>query len=660
MKSDKKEKKKVLGKKPKISFLWIKSFQFKRKSSGADIDKGEIVSKELKHRAKIVFLSVCAIITLFLVAFGSYSLYFSKKIFPNQYLAGQRLMGMSHDSLVAMINEKTSLYASKEITLSLVDNDKKFSLPGSAIGLKYDIDKTSNDIWSMGRRTSIAISAKEQFLILFNKKNYTYSYLVDDALLKAKIAEISAAVDLPEKDLTFTYSDDTFVLLDERKAGSRINQAKIIGDINTQIATADVNEIKFVLESFSPQITEESANSALAEANKILASGEVVLKNGTEQYKVDLDTIGALILPKANGTALEIAFNDDRAAKYVAALAKNIDREPQSSKLKIIDGKVSVFQPSKNGATLDQTKTISEIKTLLLSRISEVPPTTNQIDLAIAEKKPEVSDTDVSALGINELVGTAYTNFKGSSANRIHNITVGAASLNGVILKPGEEFSTLAHLGTIDASTGYLEELVIKENRTTPEFGGGLCQVSSTLFRSALNAGLKITERQNHKYRVSYYEPPVGMDATIYDPAPDFKFVNNYNSHILIQSKIEGTKITFEVYGTKDSRKIEISTPVLSDYTNPEPPLMVETDTLPVGQKKQIEKAHQGVTASFDYKVTATDGTILQTRTFKSKYVPWQERWLVGTGGATPANCSNGIQDGDETAIDSGGSCPVK
>jgi vancomycin resistance protein YoaR len=232
-------------------------------------------------------------------------------------------------------------------------------------------------------------------------------------------------------------------------------------------------------------------------------------------------------------------------------------------------------------------------------------------------------------------------------------------ALNGILLNPDDTFSTLSHLGKIDASSGYLEELVIKEDRTKPEFGGGLCQVSSTLFRAALNAGMKITERQNHKYRVSYYEPPIGMDATIYDPAPDFKFVNNYKSHILIQSKVEGTKLTFELYGTKDARTIEISTPEMFDVVPAGNPVMIETDTLPAGEKKQVEKAHEGASAKFNYKVTR-DGTVLQEKTFLSKYVPWPEKWLVGKGTTNPtSSCADGAQNGDETGIDCGGSCPT-
>jgi vancomycin resistance protein YoaR len=109
-------------------------------------------------------------------------------------------------------------------------------------------------------------------------------------------------------------------------------------------------------------------------------------------------------------------------------------------------------------------------------------------------------------------------------------------------------------------------ELVNKKNTTVPEFGGGICQVSTTMFRVALNTGLKITERHNHAYPVSYYNPP-GLDATIYIPSPDLKFVNDTKNHILIQSRIEGTKLFFDFYGNPDGRQVELIGPTITEKT---------------------------------------------------------------------------------------------
>lgn len=611
---------------------------------------------------KYTLFSILGIVVLIFGLFAGYSLSNTKKVYKNQFLAGQNMAGKSKAELTDSIKKlaEASEIGSFDLVLAS-DNTKNYKISATDIELKFDQAKMVDTIWSVGRESDKFQALIHQLSTLEQKTHHPVVYTVNEEKLDAKIAAIALLLDQPEKDLNIAYADGKFNLLDERKNGKRVDQEKVKMALKAQISAFGLEPINFDLVEYIPKITEESANATLVSANKILDGGEITLKLDSQEYKIDKDTIGGFIVPERDGINLKLVLNDDRVKKYVEALAQSIDSDAQSAKLSMVLGKINVFQPSHEGRALDQQQTITDISTLLFGRIAENSAVDlSTINLKAEIKKPELSETDISSLGINELVGTATTNFKGSTANRIHNITVGAAALNGAVLKPGDEFSTLAHLGTFDASGGYLEELVIKENTTTPEFGGGLCQVSSTLFRAVLNAGMKVTERQNHSYRVSYYEPPVGMDATIYDPAPDFKFVNNYASHILIQSKVEGTKITFEFYGTKDNRQITISDPVVSDYVSPSTPIIVETDTLAPGVRKQLEKAHQGATAVFNYKVVSTGGEILQEKTFKSVYVPWPERWLVGKAEATPATtCSDATQNGDETGIDCGGSCPT-
>jgi vancomycin resistance protein YoaR len=253
-----------------------------------------------------------------------------------------------------------------------------------------------------------------------------------------------------------------------------------------------------------------------------------------------------------------------------------------------------------------------------------------QAALTLKVQDPVVDENSLDALGIKEIIGRGETSFAGSPANRIHNIKTGLSFLQSALLKPGEEFSTVKKLGAVDNTTGYLPELVIKENRTTPEYGGGLCQVSTTLFRAVLKAGLKVTERQNHSYRVSYYEPPVGLDATIYLPRPDFKFLNDTPGHILVQGQVIGNRIIFELWGTSDGRTSVVTDPIITNIKPPPPEIRTETDTLPLGEVKQIEKPHEGATAIAYYTVTR-NGQVINKQTFKSIYKPWAARFLVGT-----------------------------
>jgi vancomycin resistance protein YoaR len=214
--------------------------------------------------------------------------------------------------------------------------------------------------------------------------------------------------------------------------------------------------------------------------------------------------------------------------------------------------------------------------------------------------------------------------------------------VNGSLIAPGEEFSLLKTLGVIDGENGWFPELVIKGNETKPEFGGGLCQIGTTTFRAALNSGLDITMRQNHSYRVRYYEP-AGTDATIYDPLPDFRFINDTGHYILINTDIKGDNLIFEVWGTKDGRSVN---PIKSRVYNivAAPPMkLVETLELPPGKKKCTETEHAGADAEFTYKVTYADGKVGE-EIFKSHYRPWQAVCLIGVETLSNAQASSTIE----------------
>jgi len=584
-----------------------------------------------KKLIKLSALSAAGILIVVLLSFGIFSITYASKSYPRQYIGEMDLGALKRTEIKNRIKNRTDKFLKEKLILINTNTGRAYEITPAEIGLTYDVDKTVDDVWQSGRNSNVFKAIGEQLRSLFTKTAHNTEYSLNDEVINQKIKTIAKELDKPEKDFKLVYSNHKFTLSTNLKVGSRIDQANVKNDIRNKIARLEIGDYNFALQKCEPEINKEKARTSLEKANKIIAGGSMILLYENQQFEIDTDTVAGFIFFEKDGDDLKISFNENRAKKYVATIGKSINVKPQNAKLTISNGKVTVFQNSEDGKTLDEAQTLADIKNAIFARIEdgETAVDSKNIALKVAILGAEITNNQIDTLGINELVGSAYTDFVGSPSNRIHNITVGANAINGVLLKPGEEFSTLGHLGTIDAAGGYLEELVIKEDRTAPEFGGGLCQVSSTLFRAALNSGMKITERLNHKYRVSYYEPPVGMDATIYDPAPDFKFINNYKSYVLIQSKIVGTKLTFDFYGTKDDRRIEISTPKVFDYTNPGKPIMIETDTLPAGEKKQIEHAHQGATAKFDYKVTSSDGKVLQEKTFISKYVPWPEKWLV-------------------------------
>ena len=253
----------------------------------------------------------------------------------------------------------------------------------------------------------------------------------------------------------------------------------------------------------------------------------------------------------------DLALDAEQLKSYLEKLKEDSRVDPQNAKLSFDGGSVSAFSLSKDGSEINTEKSFEDVKNALSEN-----PQTKDIDLETNILKPEVTSTDLAKYGVKELIGEGVSNFLHSPQNRIHNIQVGAAKFNGVLIKPGEEFSFIQTLGPVDESTGYLPELVIKTDKTVPEFGGGMCQVSTTMFRAALNSGLKITARTNHAYPVVYYNPQ-GLDATVYIPNPDLKFVNDTPNYILIQTHIAGTQLFFDFFGTSDGRQTKLDGPTV-------------------------------------------------------------------------------------------------
>lgn len=253
-----------------------------------------------------------------------------------------------------------------------------------------------------------------------------------------------------------------------------------------------------------------------------------------------------------------LALNEEGLKNYLARLKEETRVPAQNAKLSFEEGQIGAFSLSKDGFEIDTEKSSENI-----SKSFGENPFAKDISLETTALKPDVTSTDLDKYGIKELVGQGVSNFRGSPKNRIHNIGVGAKKFNGVLVKPGEEFSFIKTLGPVDKSTGYLPELVIKVDKTIPEYGGGMCQVSTTAFRAALNSGLKITARTNHAYPVQYYAPQ-GLDATVYIPNPDLKFMNDTPNYILIQTRIEGTQLFFDFFGTSDGRETKIVGPFVT------------------------------------------------------------------------------------------------
>lgn len=325
-------------------------------------------------------------------------------------------------------------------------------------------------------------------------------------------------------------------------------------------------------------------------------------------------------------------------------VAKELEQTPEDVKIsKNGDGKIVFEGRGISGVRIEEEKLLRLVNLAIVDRTKEV-----EIPLAQVESKVEV-DSELQDIGIRELISVGHTGFAGSPANRMHNIGVGAGRFNGIIIPQGATFSFNQNLGPVDDTTGYKKELVIKPEGTIPEFGGGLCQVSTTMYRAALYAGMPIVARTSHSYVVTYYSQVGGhgLDATVYTPSPDLKFTNDTQGSVLMQSYVEGVNAYFKFYGTSDGRTVTLDGPYISNRKEaPKEALTVVDPKLKPGEKKQVEKAHPGFDTLWYRSIVRGGETKKEEIISHYKAVP--DKFAIG-GSVTAVGSTTGTTSPAET-----------
>lgn len=482
-------------------------------------------------------------------------------------------------------------------------------------------------------------------------------YVLNDEAVKSFLKDSFPELNINPENAYFSLADsssgDYKLSRNPEKPGKEIDYGQALSELRNNLDNLKNKAVIIKTHSKYPTVSQNDLNNLEQEVLAIVSRGNLTLRRpetntgtSTDYWQIKPNRlISWASVHNVNGQP-QLYFDQDRIKEYLKTnVSPQIDQAAVLPRFEIKDGRVTSWQTGENGRELDLEASAIEITTNFLAGKNEVVLITKEII-----KEELNADNN---LNIQEIIGTGHSIFAGSPSNRRRNIAVGAAALHGLLIKPGEEFSLIKTLGDVSDKTGYLPELVIKGNKTVPEFGGGLCQIGTTIFRTALASGLPITMRQNHSYRVSYYEP-AGTDATIYIPQPDLRFINDTGNYVLIQARIVKNDLYFDFWGKGDGRIATTTAPTIYNIVKPEPTKMIESADLKPGEKKCTESSHNGADAYFDYKVIYPDGattTPIQERRFKSHYIPWQAVCLIGqTASSTATSTINNAATSSQKA----------
>jgi len=602
-------------------------------------------------------LTVALFLFVFLAATAeAFAWTYQNKIYPGVFIGSVPVGGMTRTEAETAIDATIDLL--REHRLVFVFRDRTVTVPMVLAAtddpdlsyevISYDVQATVARALQHGRGQGAGIWY-QRTLGLFQRISLEPTYVWREETVREILSENLAALETPAQDAMLDLSNG-IPRIHPAREGIVFDYGAAVHQANAQLSGLVFTPIQIKLKREVPQLTQDMAASVLADVTAMLRTQEVRIVYDTNTWFWPASSVNDLLeIRLTEQGAAAVGISDARLFTLLKPITEAIDIEPQEPKFALEAGKVVEFKTSADGRRVSPEATrIAWEEQLFDPDILEVTPV-----VTVVEPKQRIAD--VNDLGIAELLGTGKSSFAGSPRNRRHNIRIGAESVNGTIVPPAEEFSLIETLGTIDDTTGYLPELVIKGNKTIPEYGGGLCQIGTTTFRATLASGLPVTARRNHSYTVSYYFDDDGLpgtDATIYYPAPDYRFLNDTGSNVLILTRIEGDILFFEFWGAKDGRTVEQSKTRVWDRVPPPPTKYVETLDLKPGEIKCTESPHNGLKAAFDYTITYDDGTV-SAETFTSSYRPWQEVCLVGVEELSEEVGEDGLQieDADSAAI---------
>jgi vancomycin resistance protein YoaR len=587
----------------------------------------EKVSNPMLRKVIIAFSIIIALIIIILL----YNLLFTHQVYLGVHVNQKHLGAKSYSDVFNFLetesqklNENGLDYVHQDMTVNidplittLDDPDLSYQL------IEFNNQETAEHVFKVGREKDLWNNTLEQLKILFIPKHLDWEYNFNQeewrGILKNNFKEFETSFIPP----TISFENEEIMIL-ESVDGEEFDYDLLITQTEERINNFSSEAINLELKSIKSDISLIEAQEKIDLIKDIIALDSLTLNYDQRFWKINVALYRDWLVLKTNNEGeVIISFDFDKYQEHLETyIIPSINRDSRDAKFDIQNGRVIKFQSSRDGQTVNVEQSLEVIE-------NEINNLNSEIDLAVDVVKADIETQNVNDKGIREIIGVGESDFRKSPVNRLHNIEAGADKLNGLLIAPGEEFATMGNLTPITAESGYLPELVIKGNKTIPEYGGGLCQIGTTIYRAALESGLQITQRRPHSYRVVYYEP-AGTDATIYDPWPDMKFINDTDNHILIQTSIVGSKLYFEFWGTKDGRQVTLTDPVIYNITDPGPTKEIETTELEPGEKDCTESAHAGADAYFDYTVDYSDDRETYEERVTSHYIPWPAVCLIG------------------------------
>jgi len=571
-------------------------------------------------------------VLLFVIAIGLFAFrsFYNDRIYPAVIIGDVPVGGLTTGQAENRIAKRAAELEQGTITFSY--GGQTWTPALSELGATVDLDRSISEARSLGRgddaRSRLAFTGE----ILRDDELVALRTVVDQSVLNAWFDKVDIDIGRPAVNAQIQLSgtqvsispDATGIVVDREAATTTI-----LGTL-TSLTPSNL-ELPTVIEQ--PKIYAAELQEVQSDVQNAL-SRPVRVEFESKSWRIEADMLAqyltvTTLLENGKPTANLTIDQDTLAAALRDQYTAEVNRKPTNARVAWSDSNGMIaLDPSTTGITLKASEFASVVTGSFLSDHENV-----QIPVVVT--RPEIDSENLAALKINTPLARGTSNFEGGSEARDTNIVVGTDLLNGTLVRPGEEFSFNGAVGEITADKGYVEAGVVVADRTGKDIGGGICQVSTTVFRAALLSGLPITKWYPHTYRISGYERDgwrPGYDASILqlgsDPANwgDFRFENTTSGWLLVESWTAYPHVVVNIYGEDMGTTVDFVDEWQSDPITDNDDLEVVNPDLPAGTIKQTEYPLDGLEVAFTRVVTDKNGKEIANREF---YTPFSGRGNV-------------------------------
>ena len=585
--------------------------------------------------------AACLAMMLALLAFAlTTRVVFTERALPGVTAAGVDLSGMNAERNFARPSRWRSRIRRRAPWCSQTRAACWVATPAE-IGVSIDGEAVASRALAVGRDGGLQTRLADQSHAWVEGDDIPVALVFDHATASGYLERLAAEIDTPPVEASLALEGLT-VRSSPGAMGRQVDILAALRALEPPISRMQDVGLAVPIRETAPQVLDASAT---AERTQRVLSQEFILDAGDGQsWSLSPTELAGMlefiVVENPGGAAFEAKLRADDLLLMLEELAPDLERTPQNARFIFNDEtrQLDLLTEAVTGRRLDIEATVEAIEEVVNRGESRA-------DLIFDLEEPAVrSDATAEQLGITENVVTAATYFAGSSAERIQNIRTAAAAFHGLLIPPGETVSMAEHLGDISLDTGYTEALIIYGNRTIKGVGGGVCQVSTTLFRAAFFGGYPIVERNPHAYRVLYYEqgpnsPGPGMDATVFVPRVDFKFTNDTPYWLLMETYLYGNQLLWKFYSTSDGRTVDWSSTGPKNVVEAPEPIYRENDDLKKGKIEQVDYEADGMDVVV-YRTVSRDGQAIQQDTIKTHYLPWGAIYEFGPGTKLPKDAN--------------------